>query len=174
MGTCRLVTGTTSGNSRTRSLGIATSTVFIGAIVRYGFAIPDITTVTVALGFAGGGGVCQLLYAAAANSGQWTLNINSVVSTFTTATPQAGNYFSGKRYQLELERVSATQTRILLEIADFNLANWSTVFSGTVTHASVSGNWGECTPSFNVTTQTNAARTLIVDWASLYLPMILR
>ncbi len=174
MGTCRLVTGTTSGNTRSRSLGIASSNIFIGAIVRYGFAIPDITTVNVSIGFAGGGSVCQLYYQSAANSGQWTLQTNAGVSTFTSATPQAGNYFSGKRYQVEIERVSATQTRILLEIADFNLANWSTVHSGTITHSSVSGNWGECTPSFNVVTQTNAARTLVVDWASLHLPMILR
>ena len=174
MGTCRLVTGTTSGNSRTRSLGIATSTVFIGAIVRYGFAIPDITSVNIGLGFAAGGSTCQLFYASASNSGQWTLITNAGVTTFTAATPQAGNYFSGKRYQLEIERISTTQTRILLEIADFNLANWSTVFSGTVTHGAVSANWGESTPSFGVTTQTNAARTLIVDWASLRLPMIIR
>lgn len=174
MGTCRLITGTTSGNTRSRSLGIATSTVFIGAVVRYGFAIPDITSVSVGLGFSGGGSTCQLLYASANNSGQWTLSTNAGVTTFTTEVAQAGNYFSGKRYQLEMERISTTQVRILLEIADFNLANWSTVYSGTVTHGAVSANWGESTPSFGVTTQTNAARTLIVDWASLYLPMILR
>ena len=174
LGTCRLVTGTTSGNARSRSLGIATSTIFIGAIVRYGFAIPDVTNVNVQIGFSGGGSNCQLYYQSAVNSGQWTLLTNAGTSTFTSATPQAGNYFSGKRYQVEIERISATQTRILLEIADFNLANWSTVHSGTITHSSVSGNWGECTPSFAVTTQTAAARTIIVDWASLHLPMILR
>jgi hypothetical protein len=174
MGTCRLVTGTTSGNARSRSLGIATSTIFIGAIVRYGFAIPDVTNVNVQIGFSGGGSNCQLYYQSAANSGQWTLLTNAGVTTFTSATPQAGNYFSGKRYQVEIERISATQTRILLEIADFNLANWSTVHSGTITHSSVVSNWGECTPSFAVTTQTAAARTIVVDWASLHLPMILR
>jgi hypothetical protein len=174
IGTCRLVTGTTSGNARSRSLGISTSTVFVGAIVRYGFAIPDITTVNLGIGFAGGGSACQLAYQSASNSGQWVLSTNAGISTFTAATPQAGNYFSGKRYQVEIERVSATQTRILLEIADFNLANWSTVYSGTITHSSVSPGWGECTPSFSVVTQTNAARSLVVDWASLHLPMILR
>jgi hypothetical protein len=173
-GTCRLVTGTTTGNSRSRSLGIGQSNLFIGAIVRYGFAIPDVTTVNVQIGFAGGGSQCYLYYQSAANSGQWTLQTNAGVTTFTTATPQAGNYVSGKRYQVEIERISATQTRILLEIADWNLANWSNVFSVPVSHSTVIGNWGECTPSFAVTTQTNAARTLVVDWASLHLPMILR
>jgi hypothetical protein len=175
IGTCRLVTGTTQGNSRSRSLGIGASNIFIGAIIRYGFAIPDITTVNLGLGFSGGGSACQLVYQSASNSGQWVLSTNAGISTFTAATPQAGNYFSGKRYQVEIERVSATQTRILLEIADFNLANWSTVYAGTVTHTSVSGNWGESTPSFYVQTQAvGASRTIMVDWCSLFLPIILR
>ena len=174
-GTCRLVTGTTQGNTRSRGLGIGLSNIFIGAIIRYGFAIPDITTVNMQIGFSGGGSSCQLMYQSGLNSGQWVLLTNAGTTTFTAATPQAGNYVSGKRYQVEIERISATQTRILLEIADFNLANWSTVYSGTVTHSAVIGNWGECSPSFTVQTQAvGASRSLMVDWCSLHLPMILR
>jgi hypothetical protein len=174
-GTCRLVTGTTQGNTRTRGLGIGLSNIFIGAIIRYGFAIPDITTVNMQIGFSGGGSSCQLMYQSGLNSGQWVLLTNAGTTTFTAATPQAGNYVSGKRYQVEIERMNATQTRILLEIADWNLANWSNVFSVTVSHSTVSGNWGECSPSFTVQTQAvGASRSLMVDWCSLHLPMILR
>jgi hypothetical protein len=173
-GTCRLVTGATVGNARTRSLGISTSTIFANSVIRYGFALPDTTNVSINFGFSGGGSSHHLFYSSAANSGQWVLSTTAGVVTFTSAVPNSGNYLTGKRYQLEMERISTTQTRILLEIADWNLFNWSTVYSGTITHAAVNIPWGVCTPSFTVTALANSARSVIVDWCSLYIPSILR
>jgi hypothetical protein len=169
LGICRLNTGAVSTNNRSRGLFIGPTTVANGAIWRACFAIPTVTDVTVFIGGAGGGGYYGLLYDHGVNSSQWTLSTSGgVVTTFTTEVAQAGNFLSGKRYQMTLQRVSNTSCTLLLEIADWNSTTWTTVFSGTITHTSNSPDWGMCSPNFSVTTKTSAARSLIVDWFSFY------
>lgn len=167
-GICRLVTGTASGNFRSRSLSIGATNIANGAVWRCCFAIPTVTEATVFVGGAGGGGSYGLLYDHGANGNQWVLATSGTVTTFTAATPEAGNFLSGRRYQVTLQRVSNTSCTMLLEIADWNASNWSTVFNGTITHASHSPDWGVASPTFSVTTKTTAARSIIVDWFSLH------
>lgn len=168
-GMVRLNTGATSTNSRTRQLPIGLTNIANGATWRACFAIPTITDVTVFIGSNGGGSNYGLLYNHGVNSSQWVLSTTgATITTFTTAVAEAGNFLSGKRYQMTLKRVSNTSCTLLLEITDWNSAVWTTVFNGTITHASEVANWSAATPLFYVVTKTAAARTLMVDWFAMH------
>lgn len=177
-GMCRINTAAVSGNGRIRFLNIGASGKMIGAQWRACFAIPDITNVRITIGGQGGGGAYELRYDSSANSGQWVLAIavNSVytIYTFTTATALAGDFQSGKRYRMSLTRTSATLCTLVLEIADYNLANWSDVFRGTITHLAHFENLQAWQPMFTVTALEAVVKRLCVDWISVYNPNILR
>ena len=177
-GMCRLSTAAVAGNGRLRWLNIPSSGKMIGLQYRACFAIPDVTNMLVDIGGNGGGGAYMLRYDSDSNSGQWTLrfavnNVNTIY-TFTTETAQAGDFQSGKRYRMSLTRTSGTETYLILEIADYNLANWSDVFRGTITHADHFANLAAWQPTFHVITREAVIKRLCVDWISIYNPNILR
>jgi hypothetical protein len=170
-GLVRLNTTAISASVRTRSLSIGPTNVQNGMIWRAGFAIPNIYDCTVFIGAAGGGSNFGLYYnsAAAGYGSQWVLyRTGAVITTFTSAVAEAGDFMSGKRYQLYMKRLTATTTTLLLEIADWNSNWWSTVYSGTITHAAHAPGWSGDSPSISVTTKTTAVRSLIIDWYSMH------
>jgi hypothetical protein len=168
-GMTRLITGIVSGNSRNRTLPIGLTNIANGAIWRACFAIPTVTDATVFVGSGGGGSTYGLYYNHGVNSSQWVLlTTGATITTFTSAVAQAGNFLSGKRYQMTLQRVSNTSCTLLLEITDWNSAVWTTVFSGTITHAAEVANWSAASPSISITTKTVAARTIMVDWFAMH------
>ena len=168
-GMVRLNTGATSTNSRTRTLPIGLTNIANGATWRACFAIPTITDVTVFIGSSGGGSNYGLYYNHGVNSSQWVLSTTgATITTFTSAVAEAGNFLSGKRYQMTLQRVSNTSCTLLLEITDWNSAVWTTVFNGTITHAAETPNWSAASPLITVATKTAAARTLMLDWFAMH------
>jgi hypothetical protein len=168
-GMVRLNTGAISTNYRTRTLPIGLTSIANGATWRACFAIPTITDVTVFIGSSGGGSTYGLSYNHGVNSSQWVLlTTGATITTFTSAVAEAGNFLSGKRYQMTLKRVSNTSCTLLLEITDWNSAAWTTVFNGTITHASEVANWSAASPFISVTTKTAAARTLMLDWFAMH------
>jgi len=168
-GTVRLNTGIVSGNSRNRTLPIGLTSIANGAIWRACFAIPTITDVSVFIGSSGGGSTYGLHYNHGVNSSQWVLlTTGSTITTFTSEVAQAGNFVSGKRYQMTLQRVSNTSCTLLLEMTDWNSAVWTTVFSGTITHAAEVANWSAASPTISITTKTVAARTIMLDWFAMH------
>jgi len=96
------------------------------------------------------------------------LTTGATITTFTSAVAQAGNFLSGKRYQMTMRRVSNILCNLLLEIADYNSATWTTVFNGDISHAAEVANWSAATPTISVTTKTVAARTIMVDWFAMH------
>jgi len=168
-GMVRLSTGIVSGNSRSRNLPIGLTNIANGAIWRACFAIPTITDVSVFIGSGGGGSTYGLYYDHGVNSSQWVLlTTGATITTFTSAVAQAGNFLSGKRYQMTMRRVSNILCNLLLEIADYNSATWTTVFNGDISHAAEVANWSAATPTISVTTKTVAARTIMVDWFAMH------
>jgi hypothetical protein len=69
---------------------------------------------------------------------------------------------------MTLQRVSNTSCTLLLEMTDWNSAVWTTVFSGTITHAAETPGWSAASPAISVTTKTAAARTIMVDWFAMH------
>jgi hypothetical protein len=168
-GTVRLNTGIVSGNTRSRTLSIGLTSIANGAIWRACFAIPTVTDATVFVGSGGGGSTYGLYYNHGVNSSQWVLlTTGSTITTFTSAVAQAGNFVSGKRYQMTLQRVSNTSCTLLLEITDWNSAVWTTVFSGTITHAAETPGWSAASAAISITTKTAAARTIMLDWFAMH------
>jgi hypothetical protein len=170
-GLVRLYTTAISASVRTRSLSIGPTNVQNGMIWRACFAIPNIYDCAVYIGAAGGGTNFGLYYnyAAAGYGSQWVLyRTGAVITTFTAAVAEAGDFMSGKRYQMTMKRITATTTTLLLEIADWNSNWWSTVFNGTITHAAHTPGWTGDSPSISIMTKTTAVRSLILDWFSMH------
>lgn len=162
-GVIQLATGATTNNARSITLQAGGNTM-VGAKNRFCFAIPSFTDCAV---WFGGGGNWHLYASSATNSGQWVVRTNNgTITTFTAATPQVGDFASGKRYQCEVCLVSTTVVAIKLEIADFNASNWTTVFDGNVTVPAVNSEWSGSSAWAGVVTLANVAKTLRIDWIS--------
>lgn len=161
LGVIVLQTGTTSGNAHGMQLGIAaTNGIGRAQDVRYlGFivAIPTITTVTVRIGLAqdassatmGTGGYWfEFDPATRAN---WSVNTRAA-STSGTLTDTAVAVTAGNWYLLEVFYNSSSDLQFYINGA--RVATFSANIPTTVA----------CVPSFRVTTNTAAARTLNIDW----------
>jgi hypothetical protein len=162
-GVIQLTTGATTNSSKSILLSTGGNAV-VGAKNRFCFAIPDVSNCSV---YFGGGSNWQLYASSATNSGQWVIRTNaSTITTFTTDAPQAGNFSSGKRYQVEICLVSTTLIALKLEIANYNSSTWTTIYDGNITVPAVNNEWGGASAIAAIATLTNAAKTLRLDWAA--------
>lgn len=178
-GVRRMTTGTTSGNQRRTILAIPSSTIF-GTEIRAHFAIPDVTTCDAFIGMeqiSGAFGRYFLLYAAALNSGRWILVTGTGAGVFTnfgTNGPANGNFASGKRYRSIMRPINATTVFVKIDEADWNADNWSNLHDANVTITSYTPSADPMALDIRVNTQTNAARSLDIDYISVENTSIVR
>ncbi len=174
-----MTTGTTSGNQRKTILAIPSSTIF-GTEIRAHFAIPDVTTCDAFIGMeqiSGAFGRYFLLYAASLNSGRWILVSGTGAGLFTnfgTNGPANGNFASGKRYRSIMRPINATTVYVKIDEADWNADNWSVMHDANVTISSYTPSADPMALDIRVNTQTNAARSLDIDYISVENTSIVR
>jgi hypothetical protein len=178
-GVRRMTTGTTSTNQRRTILAIPTSTIF-GIEIRAHFAIPDVTTCDAFIGMeqtAGAFGRYFLLYAASLNSGRWVLVSGTGAGVFTnfgTNGPANGSFASGKRYRTIMRPINATTVYVKIEEADWNGSVWTSLHDANVTITSYTPSSDPMALDIRVNTQTNAARSLDIDYISAENTSIIR
>jgi hypothetical protein len=170
-GVRRMTTGGTTGNQRKSILPIPSASIF-GTEIRAHFAIPDVTTCEAFVGMeqsVGAFGRYFLRYTASLNSGNWILLTGTgagVSNNFGTNGPANGNFTSGKRYRTIMRPINATTVYVKIEEADWNGSTWTVMHDANVTITSYTPSADPMAIDIRVNTQTNATRSLEIDYIS--------
>jgi hypothetical protein len=170
-GVRRMTTGATTGNQRRSILPIPSASIF-GTEIRAHFAIPDVTTCEAFVGMeqaVGAFGRYFLRYTASLNSGNWILLTGTgagVSNNFGTNGPANGNFTSGKRYRTIMRPINATTVYVKIEEADWNGSTWTVMHDANVTITSYTPSADPMAIDIRVNTQTNATRSLEIDYIS--------
>jgi hypothetical protein len=164
-GVVTLTTGVNSGAFRSIYLvtGGASS---VGNSIHTLFAMPTATDLQVDVGFSGGGSGDVVMYNTL--SGGWyaskTGNSGVFSNLLTTSPLSAGNFVSGVRYKVSMNRPSGTTTRVHIAYAPFNSPTWTTIYDDTVTHANHLGGWNQVYPTVIVSNLSPVDRSVMIDY----------
>lgn len=168
-GTHQFITAATNGSIK----GAAITSRFSGLLnnaLQFCFAVPNVTDTSVGLRL-WGGYTFQLLFNN--NTGELRLSGSGSGTIFNTLvasgiTLQNGNFVSGTRYRMHMATLTTTTTDIYFASAPFDSSTWTPIFDGVVTHTAVStASWGNSLNAFMLQTNTDSAKTLIIDWCQV-------